>query len=162
MAGKHFELLDRAFLGDDGVQTDSPSHTGLPRERRIDRLYTIDERGGRHRTTLTDARLRRLWRWRPGRAANHAAEDASHTATSDAARNAALHTHCVGVGLRFFLNNLRFLRDDLGRNQTCFHHKWVLGVALYNFVWGGGGGGGGEGAAPQASWSAYPSAALPC
>src|SRR5882724_9917695 len=132
MAREHFQLLDRALLGNDSVQTDSPSHTRLPRERRIDRVNFVDERSSRHCTTLTDARLRRLRRWRPGHAANHAAEDAAHTAAGDSAWDAALHTHCVGVGFGFYLNNLHFPGNDLRLDQLIVLHQVDLRLDLYN------------------------------
>src|SRR5690242_15517069 len=97
MAGKHFKLLDRAFLGNDGVQADRPCHARLPRERRIDRLYTVDQRSGRNRTALANTSLRRArWRRPAAGTTNYAAENASHAATSDAARNATGHAHSVG------------------------------------------------------------------
>src|SRR2546430_16072454 len=42
MAVQDFELLNRAVLADDGVQTHGAGDAGLARQRRINRLDTVD------------------------------------------------------------------------------------------------------------------------
>src|SRR5260370_11133463 len=46
MAAHNFELLNRAFLADDGVQTHRAGDAGLARQRRINRLNTVDDARG--------------------------------------------------------------------------------------------------------------------
>src|SRR5438132_10417221 len=137
MARQHFELLHRAFLGNDGVQANRAGDASLARERRIDWVNSVDERSSRYRATLANAALHWLRRRRTtARAANHAAENAGHATAGDAARNAALHAHCVGVGLSFFLNNLRFPRDDLWLDQLIVLHQVHLRLDLHDLRWG--------------------------
>src|SRR5258708_34979621 len=46
MAADNFELLNRAVLADDGVQTHRAGDAGLARQRRINRLNTVDAARG--------------------------------------------------------------------------------------------------------------------
>src|SRR5438270_8512957 len=46
MAVQHFELLDGAGLADDGVQTHGAGDASLARQRRINRLDTVDDARG--------------------------------------------------------------------------------------------------------------------
>src|SRR5262249_2604801 len=115
MAGENLELLHRTVLGNDRVQTDRSRDARLTRERRIDRLNTIDKRSSRDSAALLNTSLRWLrWRRRTTRSANHAAENAAHAAASDTTRNAALHAHGTGIRLGFFFNDFDVLGDDFG------------------------------------------------
>src|SRR5713226_1223694 len=88
MAVHDFELLNRAFLTDDGVQTHGAGDAGLARQRRINRLHTIDD--ARCLNVAADAE--RTGRVRPGRwrrsshTADTATEHTAHGATGNAAR----------------------------------------------------------------------------
>src|SRR6266850_6438378 len=73
-----FELLNRAILGNDGVQAHRTGNAGLARERRINGLDTVqDARGLDVAADLQRAGQLRFWR---GRRSTHAANDAAEHA----------------------------------------------------------------------------------
>src|ERR1700719_2247962 len=121
VTGNHFKLLDSTVLGDDGVQPYRAGDTRLARQRRIHRLYLVPQLGSLHLTALADALLSRLRWWRCcAYAANDAADNATHLATSDAANYSSLHTRHVWSIL---LNNLDVLWYDLRRTQLPGIHQ---------------------------------------
>src|SRR6266850_6327107 len=78
MARLDFELLNRAVLGNDGVQAHRAGNARLARERRINGLDTVqDARGLDVAANLQRAGQLRFWR---GRRSTHAANDAAEHA----------------------------------------------------------------------------------
>src|SRR5882724_9442976 len=120
-----FELLNRAILGNDGVQAHRTGNAGLARERRIYRLNTIQNaRGLDVAANLQRAGQLRLWRgWRSAHAANDAAEHAAHGATGDSAGDATGHADRAHVRLGLFLNNLDILGNDFRGHEFAGVHQ---------------------------------------
>src|SRR5713226_993697 len=107
VAGHDLQLRNRAVLADDGVQTHGAGDAGLARQRRINRLNTVDN--ARCLDVAADAERTCLPGSRWGRRSAHATDDATehtaHGATGNAARDSTLHAG-VHVGLDVFFNNL--------------------------------------------------------
>src|SRR5467141_640758 len=127
MAAHDFELLDRAILADDRVQTHGAGDAGLARQRRINRLDAIHDSCGYNiaadaeRTGLVWPR----WRRRSAHATDDAAEDAAHGTAGNATRNAPGHANGhVGFGL--FPNLLDLLGDDPWLYQLASVHQMRL------------------------------------
>src|SRR5712691_1024217 len=118
MAVHDFELLNRAVLADDGVQTDGAGDARLARQRRINRLNTVDDSGCLD--VAANADRTGLSRPRGGRRSAHASvkptETTPHGATGNAARSSAAHDS-GHVWLGVFLYNFDFLRNDLRGHQ---------------------------------------------
>src|SRR5712691_990411 len=127
MAVHDFELLNRAVLADDGVQTDGAGDARLARQRRINRLNTVDD--SRCLDVAADAdrtgRSRPRWGRRSAHASDNSTEHATHGATGNAARNSAAHAS-GHVGLGVFLNNFDFLGNDLRGHQLARIHQMGL------------------------------------
>src|SRR5713226_7432208 len=106
-----FELLNRAILGNDGVQAHRTGYAGLARERRINGLDTVqDARSLDIAADLQRAGQLRFWGGRCStHPANDAAEHAAHGTTGDSAGDATLHADRAHVRLGLFLNNLDIL-----------------------------------------------------
>src|SRR5713226_8165632 len=106
VAGHNFQLLNRAVLADDGVQTHGAGDAGLARQRRINRLNTVDNARSldvaAHAKRTGQLRLR--WRRRPAHASDYATEHTAHGATGNAARDTTGHAGSH-IGLGVFLNN---------------------------------------------------------
>src|SRR5229473_1664750 len=127
MAVQNFELLNRAVLTDDRVQTHGARDARLTSERRINRLNTVDD--ARCLDVAAYAKRASQLRLRWGRRTTHAPDDATEHATHGAAGNAARNAtaHASGhIRLGVFLNNLNFLRDDLRCHQLAGIHQMCL------------------------------------
>src|ERR1700731_1664970 len=114
MAVHDFKLRNGAVLTDDGVQTHGAGDAGLARQRRINRLDTVDD--SRCLNVAADAERTGLLGFRRGRRSAHASDNATkyttHGATGNAARDATLH---AGIHVRFggFLNDFDVMRNGL-------------------------------------------------
>src|SRR5579864_4524113 len=93
-----FEFPYRAVLADDRVKPHSAGDASLTRERRIDRLDTIDQRSRSDVAALTNTprRNRLRWWWCSANAANHATNYAAHLAARHTARNTTRHSRKIG------------------------------------------------------------------
>src|SRR6266849_3618691 len=127
MAVQNFELLNRAVLTDDRVQTHGARDARLTSERRINRLNTVDDTRcldvAAYAKRASQPRLR--WGRRTTHATDDATEHAAHGAAGNAARNATAHAS-GHIRLGVFLNNLNFLRDDFRRHQLAGIHQVSL------------------------------------
>src|SRR5882724_11792289 len=142
-----FELLNRAILGNDGVQAHSTGYARLARERRIYRLNTIQNaRGLDVAANLQRARQLGLRRGRSSaHPADNAAEHAAHRTTGNSARDATGHADRAHVGLRLFLDNLDILGNDFRGHEFARVHQVRLRLHAHDLAGAGGGGGGGGG-----------------
>src|SRR5713226_3784086 len=135
VAAHNFELLNRALLADDGVQTHRAGDAGLARQRRINRLNTVDD--ARSLDLAADAERTGQLRLRRGQRTAHASDDATehtaHGAAGDAARDTTLHAG-IHVGLGVFLNNLDVLGDDLRRHKFARIHQVGLRLDVYHLT----------------------------
>src|SRR6266852_2288992 len=127
MAVHDFELLNCAVLAVDGVQTDGAGDARLARQRRINRLNTVDDSGCLDVAANADrtGRSRPRWGRRSAHASDNTTEHATHGATGNAARNSAAHAS-GHVGLGVFLNNFDFLGNDLRGHQLARIHQMGL------------------------------------
>src|SRR6267154_1790425 len=139
MAVQNFELLNRAVLADDRVQTHGARDARLASERRIYRLNTVDDT----RCLDVAAYAKRASQVRPGwgRRSAHATDDATEHAAYGASGNAAWNAtaHASGhIRLGVFLNNLDFLGDDLRRHQLAGIHQVNLRLDVHDlgYRWG--------------------------
>src|SRR6266571_157604 len=124
MAVQNFELLNRAVLTDDGVQTHGARDARLTSERRIHRLNAVDDAGCLDvaANAKRTSQLRLRWGRRTAHATDDATEHAAHGAAGNAARNASAHAS-GHVGLGVFLDDLDIFRDDLRRHQLAGIHQ---------------------------------------
>src|SRR6266851_3830791 len=127
MAVQNFELLNRAVLADDRVQTHGARDARLASERRVYRLNTVDDAScldfAAYAKRASQLRLRR------GRRSAHATDDATeytaHGAAGNAARNATAHAS-GHIRLGLFLNLLDILGDDSWLYQLAGVHQVSL------------------------------------
>src|SRR5208337_1725147 len=118
MARNHGKLLHRAILANDGVELDRATDARLARQRRVKRLYLVDEPRCLHVAANRDALRNHLRRWGCFPAANYAAKHAAHRTTRDAARHAAGDTLHADVRWQlFFLDNVDIFRDDFRSHE---------------------------------------------
>src|SRR6267142_3409503 len=120
-----FELLNRAILGNDGVQAHRTGNAGLARERRIHRLDTIQDACGLDiAADLQRAGQLRFWRGRCStHSANDATEHAAHGTTGDSAGDATGHADGAHVRFGLFLNNLDILGNDFRGHEFAGVHQ---------------------------------------
>src|SRR5208282_4816058 len=126
--GDDFKLLNRAFLGDDGVEAHSSLDAGLPCDRGINRLHSADDfrflHAGAHADALGGLRLG----W--GRRTAHSADDPAHHAAGHATWNAA--RDAAGTGVNRYIGGKLFFLDHFHvfRNHGRRHHLALLNDAL--------------------------------
>src|SRR5713226_5740532 len=127
MAVQDFELLNGAVLADDGVQTHGTGDAGLAGQRRIERLYTVDD--ARSLDVAANAERTSQLRLRRGRRSAHATDYATkhtaHGATGNAAGNSTAHAG-GHVRLGVFLDNFYVLWDNLRRHEFAGVHQMGL------------------------------------
>src|SRR6267378_3836015 len=133
IAIENFELLNRAVLADDRVQTHGARDARLSSERRIYRLNTVDDAGCLD--VAAYAKRASQLRFRRGRRSAHATDDATeytaHGASGNAPRNATAHAS-GHIRLGVFLNNLDFLRNDFRRHQLAGIHQVNLRLDVHD------------------------------
>src|SRR5260370_1338591 len=132
MAADNFDLLNRAVLAVDGEPSTRAGDAGLARQRRINRLNTVDDARGLD--LASDAERTSQLRLRRGRRTAHASDDSTeytaHGATGNAAGHTAGHTS-THVRLGVFLDNLDVLGDNLRRHKLACIHQAALRLHLY-------------------------------
>src|SRR5216683_2778999 len=107
--------------------TDGAGDARLARQRRINRLNTVDDSGCLDVAANADrtGRSRPRWGRRSAHASDNTTEHAAHGATGNAARNSAAHAS-GHVWLGVFLNNFDFLGNDLRGHQLARIHQMGL------------------------------------